>query len=109
MRALDGIAEPDLVPIGKVAEGEETVRSGDSVPAEGYPARTSAEPEKQRVHLEGIVGRKPTYYQTRRGMPVARFSVGEKPEAGQPHWHAVVAFKKWAHFVRDNVQKRRPR
>jgi hypothetical protein len=29
-----------------------------------------------------------------------------RPNAGSTHWHAVVAFKKWAHYVRDNLHKR---
>ncbi len=32
--------------------------------------------------------------------------MGEKTDAGQTHWHDVVAFKKWAHCVRDNITKR---
>jgi single-stranded DNA-binding protein len=64
------------------------------------------ETEQRRVPLEGVVGRKPTYYETCKGMPVARFSVGEKTDAGQTHWHDVVAFKQWAHYVRDNLHKR---
>jgi Single-strand binding protein family len=84
-------------------DGQNTGLVSDSVASEGI---TAEDKEKQRIHLEGIVGRKPTYYETRRMTPVARFSVGEKTDAGQTHWHAVVAFKKWAVYVRDSVNKR---
>jgi single-stranded DNA-binding protein len=64
------------------------------------------ETERKRVHLEGVVGRKPTFYETRRKTPVARFSVGEKTQEGATQWHDVVAFNQWAVYVRDNLNKR---
>ena len=65
----------------------------------------NTETGRRRVHLSGVVGWQPTYYGTRRKTPVARFTVGQKTETGETAWTDVVAFNKWAHFVRDNLKK----
>jgi hypothetical protein len=100
------VMEASTLPVSEssdvlLPDGQEESVSGDSVASEHMVYE-----EKKRVHLEGVVGRKPTYYETRRGTPVARFSVGEKTDGGSTDWHDVVAFKKWASFVRDTLHKR---
>jgi hypothetical protein len=72
--------EASTLPVSESSDGsllpdgqEEPVRS-DSVVSEGM-CDVAEDKEKQRMNLQGIVGRSPTYYETRRGTPVARFSV----------------------------------
>ncbi|CCF85481.1 single-stranded DNA-binding protein [Nitrolancea hollandica] len=89
-----------------IAEGQETPLLTDSVPSE-TTSSAPVETERQRIQIrDGIVGREPKYYETAKGTPVARFSVGQKQDDGRITWHTTIAFKNWAGYVRDNLHKR---
>lgn len=106
-RPPDVVPAAASLPVDAGGEPASLVEGAAPTPATPETPPTSEVKESERLTLLGRVGREPTFWTTKTGIPRAHFplAVRHDPTSDKTTWHRIDAWNKWAERARDTVHK----
>jgi hypothetical protein len=106
-RPPDVVPAAASLPVDAGGEPAPAVEAAVPTPATVETPASGEAKESERITLMGRVGRDPTVWTTKTGIPRAQFplAVRHDPRSDKTTWHRIDAWNKWAERARDTVHK----